>query len=561
MPTILIDPKDFSELIGSPVDQSKFLEQMDLAKAELKGVDEEGRWRVELNDTNRPDLWSAEGIARQLRAAHGRRRDYPFFRSAPVGEFRVDAALREIRPYVAAFVVRGLSVTESSLVQMIQTQEKLAENFGRRRRDVAIGVYNQRKITFPVHYRAVDPNAHSYVPLGFEEPMTLAEILERHPKGIEYRGILAGRDRVPLLRDDAGLTLSMPPIINSRELGEVAPGDSDLFVEATGTDLKNVILALNIMACDMADRGGRIDRVRTVYPFDTPLGREVDVPFWMDKSLSIPLQEFSRLLGVAVKSSEVDNVLECYGCDVRVEGDTVTVKPPPTRADYLHPVDVVEDFAIARGYETFSPCMPKDFSIGRSDPLSVLEDKVRDHMIGLGYEEMISNILVAKQQLLEKMNLDEQPVVEVSNVMNENYAVLRNSVLPSLLQIESRSGTAAYPHRLFEAGEVAVFDRSSPRGSRTEMRLAALTVRRGIGLSEMHADLEFLLHQLGLELALKDVECPSFLPGRAAQVLAAAQPQPVGLLGEVHPQVLERWEIDMPAAAFEINLGALLSLP
>jgi phenylalanyl-tRNA synthetase beta chain len=556
MPTILIDPQDFSELIGSPVDQSKFLEQMDLAKAELKGVDEEGRWRVELNDTNRPDLWSAEGIARQLRAAHGRRRDYPFFRNAPAGEIRVDAALQPIRPYVAAFVVRGLTVTETALIQMIQTQEKLAENFGRRRKDVAIGVYNQKKITYPIHYRAVNPKEHSYVPLGVEESMTLAEILERHPKGIEYRGILAGQEQVPLLRDDAGLTLSMPPIINSRELGEVAPGDSDLFVEATGTDIHSVILALNIMACDMADRGGRIDRVRTVYPFDTPLGREVDVPFWMDRSLSIPLEEFTRLLGVPVKSSEVDNVLECYGCDVRVEGDTVQVKPPPTRADYLHPVDVVEDFAIARGYETFAPRMPRDFSIGRSDPLSVLEYKVRDHMIGLGYEEMISNNLVARHQLLEKMSLDEQPLVEVANVMNENYAVLRCAILPSLLQIESRSATAAYPHRLFEAGEVAIADAASPHGSRTELHLGALVVHRETTLSEIHADLEFIFHQLGLELKLKEIEHSSYLPGRVAQVLS--EQQPLGVLGEVHPEVLERWEIGMPAAAFEINLGALV---
>jgi phenylalanyl-tRNA synthetase beta chain len=556
MPTILIDPKDFNELIGSPVDQSKFLEQMDLAKAELKGVDEEGRWRVELNDTNRPDLWSAEGIARQLRAAHGRRRDYPFFRSPPAGEIQVDAALEPIRPYVAAFVVRGLTVNETSLVQMIQTQEKLAENFGRKRKDVAIGVYNQKKITYPIHYRAVDPKEHSYVPLGVEESMTLAEILERHPKGIEYRGILAGKDQVPLLRDDAGLTLSMPPIINSRDLGEVVPGDSDLFVEATGTDIHSVILALNIMACDMADRGGRVDRIRTVYPFDTPLGREVDVPFWMDRSLSIPLEEFTRLLGVPVKSSEVDNVLECYGCDVRVEGETVQVKPPPTRTDYLHPVDVVEDFATARGYETFAPRMPRDFSIGRSDPLSVLEYKVRDHMIGLGFEEMISNNLVARQQLLEKMNLDDQPLVEVANVMNENYAVLRCAVLPSLLQIEAHSGTAAYPHRLFEAGEVAVVDPSSPHGSRTELHLGALVTQRETTLSEIHADLEFLFHQLGLDMELKEMEHPSYLPGRVAQVLS--QQKAVGVLGEVHPEVLERWELGMPVAAFEINLRALV---
>ena len=261
-------------------------------------------------------------------------------------------------------------------------------------------------------------------------------------------------------------------------------------------------------------------------------------------------------MGVPVKSSEVDNVLECYGCDVRVEGETVQVKPPPTRADYLHPVDVVEDFAIARGYETFTPRMPRDFSIGRSDPLSVLEYKVRDHVIGLGYEEMISNNLVARHQLLDKMNLDEQPVVEVANVMNENYAVLSCAILPSLLQIESRSATAAYPHRLFEAGEVAIVDPSSPHGSLTELHLGALVVRREATLSDVHADLEFLFHQLGLELTLKEVEHPSYLPGRAAQVLS--KQKQVGVLGEIHPEVLARWEIGMPVAAFEINLGALV---
>ncbi|MBN2497180.1 MAG: phenylalanine--tRNA ligase subunit beta [Deltaproteobacteria bacterium] len=558
MPTISIDPFDFQDLLGFKIDEQALADQLDLVKGEFKGQDPDGLWRVELSDTNRPDLWSAEGIARQLRASRGRLRDYPFFEGQPAGEILVDGAMREIRPYVAAFLVRGIEVTDRGLIQLIQTQEKLAESYGSRRRDVAIGVYNVQRIHMPVSYKSVEPTAHSYIPLGFDEPMTLAEILERHPKGIEYRSILEGLDRLPLLIDRAGLTLSMPPIINSRELGEVVPGDSDLFVEATGHDLAKVVLALNIMACDLADRGGRIERVRTVYPYSTPFGSQVDVPLRLDMGLSIPVSEFSRLLGVEVTAVEVDNVLECYGCDVRREGDLILVQPPPTRADYLHPVDVIEDFAITRGYETFEPRLPRDFTPGRPAELSLLEDKVRDSMIGMGYEEIISNILLAREQIRDRMCIDPgQAAVEVDNVMNANYAVLRDSLLPCLLRVESSSAGAAYPHRLFEAGEVALFDRGASHGSRTRLHLAALLAWGEVTVSEAHADLDFLLSTLGVEWELEEASHPTFLSGRAAEVRLAGSSRPIGWLGEIHPEVLERWEIGVPVAGFEIELDAL----
>jgi phenylalanyl-tRNA synthetase beta chain len=557
MPTIFVDKDDFSRLMGEQVEIDKLEEILDLVKGEYKGEDEEGRLRIELNDTNRPDLWSAEGIARQLRCASGKRRDYPFFSGEPGGQIMVEPAMRSIRPYVAAFIVEGVEVNQSSLLQIIQTQEKLAENFGRRRKDVAIGVYNLRKITFPIHYRCVDPARHSYTPLGEQAPMTLSEILARHPKGVEYGWILSGMEQVPLLIDEAGMTLSMPPIINSREVGEVTPGDSDLFVEATGENLDSLILALNIMACDMADRGGRISRVRTSYPYDTPLGREVDVPMRLSRSISIPISEFSRLLGLPVRATEVDNVLERYGCDVAIKGETVDVQPPPTRLDYLHSVDVIEDFAIARGYETFVPSMPRDFSVGRSDPVCIFEDKARDHMIGLGYEEVVSNLLVSHAQVGARMNNQDKAVVEIGNMMNENHAVLRDAVLPSLLACESRSAAAAYPHRIFEAGEAAIFDAELPLGSRTEMHLAALIAHREANLSEIHADLDFLLFQLGEEVRLEEIEHPSFIPGRAAKVFLSSG-RYLGLLGEVHPEVLRKWEISVPVAAFEIDLESMV---
>lgn len=272
--------------------------------------------------------------------------------------------------------------------------------------------------------------------------------------------------------------------------------------------------------------------------------------------MRIPRSEFGRLLGVAVADVELERMLETYGCEVRIEGDLVHVLPSPTRFDYLHPVDVVEDFAITRGYETFEPRMPQAFTTGRADALSQLEDKARDLMVGLGYEEFISNMLMAKEQLRARMNQSEaQPLVEVANVMNENYAALRDSLVPCLLKVESRSATAAYPHRLFEAGEVAVFDSTAAHGSRTRVALAALAAHREANLSEVHADLDYLLNLLGADWQLAEAEHPSFIPGRVARILVSGKP--LGWLGELHPEVLTRWEIGVPAAAFELDLSAL----
>ena len=87
-----------------------------------------------------------------------------------------------------------------------------------------------------------------------------------HPKGLEYGHILAGHDACPLLRDAKQQVLSFPPIINSREIGEVRPGDDELFVEVTGTDLPMVVLTLNIFAANLADRGATIEPIEVVYP-------------------------------------------------------------------------------------------------------------------------------------------------------------------------------------------------------------------------------------------------------------------------------------------------------
>jgi len=268
MPTISIFQKDFSQLVGQPASMSDIERCMPLVKGEVKDLSSEtGEVRVELQDTNRPDLWCVEGIARQIRSVlTGNLSPYPFFSSRGRANRRIQVAqgMETVRPYVAACASLGYPMTPEGLEQCIQTQEKLADAFGRKRETVSIGLYRLSAIAFPVTYGLVKPDEVRFIPLGFEEKMTPHEVLTVHPKGLEYGWIVSNYEHLPLLWDNDGQVLSFPPIINSRELGEVQIGDTELLVEVTGTDLAMVILALNIFASTLADRGATIEPIDIV---------------------------------------------------------------------------------------------------------------------------------------------------------------------------------------------------------------------------------------------------------------------------------------------------------
>ncbi len=235
MPTIDIKKRDLDGLIGRKLALPVLEKKLMLAKAELKEYNAEtDDLKVELSDSNRPDLWSAEGIARQIRIAlAGKPEEYPFFvhgRKA-TREIRVAKDMKPVRPYIAACTATDVRMNDDVLAQMIQSQDKLSEIFGRKRTTVSIGIYELNKIVFPVDYRLAEPSSVSFTPLGMEEKLTLAEILEHHPKGIAYGGIVRSFPKYPVLIDGLGQVLSFPPIINSREIGEVKPRTRTVLVE------------------------------------------------------------------------------------------------------------------------------------------------------------------------------------------------------------------------------------------------------------------------------------------------------------------------------------------
>lgn len=569
MPTISINRQDFEQLIGQPAPEEQIVAWLPLVKGELKEQDSKtGELRIELQDSNRPDLWSCEGIARQIRIKlAGAVSPYPFFKSTrrPIRRLLVSPGLEHVRPYVAACTAVGYAVTDEGLTQLIQVQEKLSDVFGRKRHTVSIGLYRLPQIEFPVHYDLVKQDEARFTPLGLAEALSLREILAVHPKGLEYGSILAGHELVPLLRDKAGRVLSLPPIINSREVGEVRVGDRELFVEVTGTDEFMVVLTLNILAVNLADRGAAIEPVEVSYPSATSLGKAVRTPLDFAKPRSVLIKTIEAALGQSLDAKAMQSALRSYGYEASAARNKLSVKPPPYRNDLMHTVDVVEDVAISLGYDRFAPEMPTQFTVGSLSRLEQVSDRIRDLMVGFGFQEIISNILASRLELIDHMRLGKLDqierrlgggrLVEVENVMSQSYACLRQWITPSLLRVEAASSRSFYPHRLFEVGEVVVPDPTDEMGSRTLTVLGALIAHSGANFSEVHSCLDLLLFYLNQPYTLEPMSHPSFLEGRAGSIVSEGRT--LGLIGELHPETLEHWQVSVPAVAFELEVDAL----
>ena len=569
--------------------KEEFEDALTCAKAELDsqwpidiaggGDAEERAIKIELNDTNRPDLWGTAGCARQLRVYHGGKMpEYPFFSRAgdikvAKRKVKVEKGVEKVRPFLAGFIASGKTISDPVLKDMIQTQEKLAWNFGRKRRSLSMGLYRISRIEWPIVYKGVDPDGVSFVPLQWETarkeatPMTPREILKEHPKGREYAFILENEPVHPYLTDSAGNVLSYPPIINSADSGAVQVGDTDIFVELTGTDVHMVTLAASIVACDLADNGFTIEPVEVEYETDTPMGKSIVYPYYFQEPVFCSLARIEKFLGDRLGANECVRALERMGVRAEeavstergknaFEGEGILAWPPEYRNDFLHAADVAEDVAIGRGLASFKPERPSDPTVGRLSPLTLFSRQVKEIFIGMGYQEMIYNYLGSRRDLVENMRGAGERIIRISNPMTENYEYLRDSVIASLMASEAVSGHSVYPHRIFEVGKIAYLDDVENSGTATRQYAGFLHADREANFNTAAGQLQTLFYYLSCEYEVEEFDDPRFIPGRVATVLHKGRA--VGVFGEVHPEVLENWGISVPCTAGEFDLEALL---
>ena len=194
MPTIDIEYAEFEKLLDLDLhrDMEKVNEVLEFVKGEVKLWDEKaGVMSVEIKDTSRPDVWNVEGLTRALRGFLGLETGLKEYNvGKPIVDVHVDARLANIRPYIGCSVVRDVRLTDAIIRGLMHMQDKLDQSYGRNRQRTSIGLYEFGLIKSPPSYGVAKPTEVSFAPLGFAEKMSLREILQKHPKGLEYGHIV-----------------------------------------------------------------------------------------------------------------------------------------------------------------------------------------------------------------------------------------------------------------------------------------------------------------------------------------------------------------------------------
>jgi len=551
MPTIEISLKDFNSLMKRNFSIKELEEGLLYVKGEINSVSSEDKdkIKVDLKDTNRPDLWSTEGIARELKAQYGIEKGLPSYNAKPSGRKAfVDSALEGIRPKAAYAIVKGVKVNDFMLAQLIQLQEKICESFGRKRREIAIGVFDLDKVKGNIKYYAAEPSIE-FVPLGFSERLSLREILLKHPKGKEFGHLIENFTKFPLLVDSGNEVLSMPPIINSESSGKVTENTRNLFVDVTGFNQKLVEIALKIMCMALADRGGKIESIEIAYEGTK---QKIVTPKFGEEKISFAVGEIEKVLGQNLREKEILSLLEKKRMIGKIKGKNIEVLYPDYRADILHSIDVIEDIAIAFDFNKFIPEKVLLPTKGSELPESKKFEALRELCTGMGMQETSSFHLTSREIQEQKMNLKDLGFIELSNPVSSSFSVFRLSLIPEALNFLGRNKHCPFPQKIFELGRTIELNEKTETRVREPFKLCLAFSHSKSNFNEMKSALEAIAKNFSFNYELKEIVHPALIEGRAAEILADKKMK--GLIGEINQKALNNFGLEANTTVMELEL-------
>jgi phenylalanyl-tRNA synthetase beta chain len=504
----------------------------------------------------RPDLFDAAGLSRALMGYLGIRTGLPDYRVEP-GEIvvTVDPSVDPIRREIACAEVEiEEDLPQWALVGLFQYQENLHWAVGRDRKKASIGMYDLETHGRGIVYTAETPD-YRFTPLGMPgRELSLLEIRREHPKGVRYRHLLDGMERYPILRDAAGQVLSMPPIINSEET-KVTRASRRFFIDVTGTDPRTVSETLALIVSSLCEFGATVRTVtirrgddETVTPDLTPLRATLDP------------ERACRLIGVEMDRDEILGCLDRMRLGVANPGAVdgpIEVVVPSYRIDVKHEVDLIEDVAIAYGYHRLpSPLVPT-MTVGEEFPERVIARGVSRVMIGLGFTEVMNFVLTNREEHCTRMRLPEElGQVTIENPISVHQEMVRTHLLAGMMATFKQNKTREMPQRLFEVGDVV---RAREDGTDQRPHLAIGSISPRADFAEVRSVVSALLHEFGVSAevapATDDELTPVFLAGRVAVLKIGGRR--LGVLGEVHPEVILAWGLDHPVVLAELDLSVL----
>jgi phenylalanyl-tRNA synthetase beta chain len=522
-------------------DRKRILERLPYIGLDIESVDENSV-RVEYSP-NRPDFGTDFGIARALRGLLGKRLGLPTYPTTPSGlTVRVDGRLSHVRPFIACATATGLALGDEDVRQIISLQEDLHNGLGRKRRVVAIGLHDLDAVKGPLRYSA-QPSSFGFAPLGQRRKTTLAEILKKTDEGRLYGRALEGARLLPVILDSRETVLSFPPIINGNAT-KVSSKTRNLFIDVTSTDQRAGEDVLAILATTLGEAGGEIGSVAIQYP-----DGDKTTPDLAERGLRLDLELIERSLGLGLTRSQV---VDCLGRSrLAVRGSRVFA--PRYRIDLLHPVDVAEEVALGYGVDRIGPLYPASKQPGSFNALEEFLDRTSTAMAGAGMTELMTFELMGESSLYAKFGRSSNAKIAVHDPRSMDHSILRDSLLPPMMAALSGNVKEDYPQRVFEIGRVYARNAGEVRES---WNLGCLVAHSQTSFTEAKMYLAAVLRVLtGIDTLTTPRSHWAFAEGRSASV--SARKTNLGAVGELKPEALAAFGLNVPVSGFEVDLSLL----
>ena len=543
MPVVELSYSRLQKLLGK-VSKKQISESLPFLGLDIESEDKD-LVRVEYSP-NRPDYSTDLGIALGLQGLFGIRSGAVKLNIKKSTDYaiNVEQSVAKIRPFVTGIIAKNGRIDDYTIKQLMAMQEDLHFGIGRKRKKSSIGIHDLDKISFPLTYTTTKRD-HKFVPLNSDHELTISDILVNTDVGRDYGAILGNSLRVPLIIDSKKQTVSFPPIINAATT-TVTTKTKNLFVEVTGINKDDAEDMLSVVATMLQTAGFTLISTKIT-------GAKNTSPKLESKKILINSGLINQMLGLNLTTTQIISSLKKSRLDASLKGKNIVCTIPSYRFDIFGPMDLVEEVSLGYGIQNLEPVLSPSQTLGQTNPISIKLKSLSLTMIGLGYTEALNSSLTSKRVLYEMTNRKPIKMISVLDSKSQEHTILRDSILPELLENLSRNIHTSYPQKLFETG--TIFSQGDPIDETTSF--AGISAHQDATFTEIKSILQSVLKTgFNLDIETKTFSHSIFEEGRTASVLVNGKV--IGIVGEINSKTIENYKIRVPVTGFEISLSGLI---
>ena len=540
MPVIELSFSRLQKLIGK-VSKKQISDSLPFLGLDLESEDKD-LVRIEYSP-NRPDYSTDYGVALGLQGLLGIKTGSVklTIKKSKNYSISVKPTVSKIRPFVTGIIAKNGKIDDKTIKQLMTMQEDLHFGIGRKRKKSSIGIHDLDKISFPLIYTTTTKN-HKFIPLNSEKELSISEIIADTETGKDYGHLLGQSSQVPIILDTNQKTVSFPPIINAA-VTTVTTKTKNLFVEVTGINKDDAEDMLSVVATILQSAGFSLEHIQIS-------GAKNSSPKLKEKTMIVNPSLINQTLGLNLNTSKIIASLKKSRLNAISKGKNIVCTIPAYRFDIFGPMDLVEEVALGYGIQNFEPTMSPSQTIGHTNPISLQLKSLNQIIIGLGFLEALNSSLSSKRVLYDMTNRDSKKIISVLDSKSQEHTILRDSILPGLIENLSRNIHESYPQKMFETG--SVFNLHDPISEK--INLAVISAHKDANFTEIKSVLQTALKiGFGIQIQTKTTVNSSFEDGHCANIIFNGNV--IGIIGEIDSKIIENYKIRVPVVGFEISLS------